>query len=173
MKAGPEIYDDAQLAREELCPRLIASVCYRREFGFGKGTNLGCLSEGLPSACGHRHCTRCTKKLFKTALKDSSLLPLQCMNISGGRRAPLSRRGQCPAIRSRRSGLTSYLCTLNRLQHAMGTRGATKYVFMAESVVTETMAIAPTRVCYAARTVALPFGSHVPIIVSPSAVVVG
>ncbi|CAB9504007.1 Cullin-9 [Seminavis robusta] len=37
--------------------------------------------KGYTLACGHRQCTRCTKKLFKTALKDNSLLPLRCCEI--------------------------------------------------------------------------------------------
>ena len=32
-------------------------------------------------ACNHAQCTRCTKKLFKAALRDSTLLPLRCCDI--------------------------------------------------------------------------------------------
>jgi hypothetical protein len=44
---------------------------------------------GFSLACDHAYCTDCMKNLFKTALKDTSLLPLRCcaipidMNVSG------------------------------------------------------------------------------------------
>lgn len=43
-----------------------------------------CLDEnlfGFHLACGHLNCRKCLRQLFRTAIKDTSLLPLRCCNI--------------------------------------------------------------------------------------------
>ena len=45
------------------------SVCYEDE------------SRGYELACEHNQCIQCTRKLFKTALRDTTLLPLRCCEI--------------------------------------------------------------------------------------------
>jgi hypothetical protein len=37
--------------------------------------------KGFTFACDHAQCTRCTRKLFKAALRDNTLLPLRCCEI--------------------------------------------------------------------------------------------
>jgi len=62
--------EDSKTAAADIPPTIdTCDVCYEEDV------------EGYYLGCGHKNCVNCTQRLFRTALRDSSLLPLRCCEI--------------------------------------------------------------------------------------------